>query len=187
MRIVAIGGAIAAVAATAAMAAGGATTGAAQATYGPVLEDFGPVYYNGPVDLVTPLDRDYKGLFEVADAPDEPDARSAAIETAARFLNMHAQAGVPRERLGAAVVLHGAAARYALSNAAYRERYEVDNPNLPLIDALRSVGARIVICGQSAAARGYAKEELAAPVELALSAMTAVKVLQDEGYQIVSF
>jgi len=168
-------------------AIGMSAQGRAQPTYGPVLVDFGPVYFNGEVDFATPLDRDYKGLFDVSEAGDDPGRSSSAIESAARFLNMHAQAGVARERLGAAVVLHGGAARYALSNTAYRERYEVDNPGLALIEALHAVGARIVICGQTAAARGYDKTELAAPVELALSAMTAVKVLQDEGYQLVSF
>lgn len=176
-----------AVAAWTGAAAKSVAMGAPQATYGPVLEDFGPVYYMGEVDFPTPLDSDFRALFDVSEAATEPDARSAAIETAARFLNMHAQAGVPRERLGAAIVLHGGAARYALSQEAYRQRYEVDNPNLPLIEALHAVGTRIVICGQTAAARGYAKDELAEPIELALSAMTATKVLQDEGYQIVSF
>lgn len=158
-----------------------------QATYGPVLEDFGPVYFNGEVDFATPTDRDYKAVFEVATAADDPDARSAAIESAARFLNMHAQVGVERDRLGAAVVLHGGASRYALSDEAYRSRYGTDNPNTALLRALRGVGARIVLCGQSAASRGIAAAELAETVELALSAMTAIKLLQDEGYQIVAF
>jgi intracellular sulfur oxidation DsrE/DsrF family protein len=168
----------------AAMAAGPASQ---EPTYGPVLEDFGPVYYMGAVDLATPLDVDFKALFDVSDAADEPEAGSPAITAAARFLNMHAQAGVPLERLGAAIVLHGGAARWALSHEAYRERYEIDNPNLPLIEALRAAGVRFAICGQTAAARGYTKDELAGPIELALSAMTAIKVLQDDGYQIVSF
>jgi intracellular sulfur oxidation DsrE/DsrF family protein len=177
---------VAGAASTAANVEGAAQAGA-PATYGPVLEEFGPVYFNGEVDFPTPLDRDFRGLFDVSAAADAVDAGSAAIESAARFLNMHAQAGVPRDRLGAAIVLHGAAARYALGDAAYRQRYDVDNPSLALIEALHEAGVRVVICGQTAAARGYAKDELAAPVELALSAMTAVKVLQDEGYQIVSF
>ena len=167
--------------------AGAATPSAPQATYGPVLEEFGPVYYMGPVDLTTPLDRDYKAVFDVGEAPDDVSARSPAIETVARFLNMHAQAGVPRERLGAALVLHGGAGKYALSHAAYRERYSIDNPNLELLEALESVGVRIVICGQTAAARGFGAAELATPVGMALSAMTANKLFQDEGYQIVSF
>ena len=168
-------------------AAGTMTGAGAQATYGPVLDEFGPVYFSGEVDFGTPLDRDFRALFDVSQPMEEVGARSTAIESAARFLNMHAQAGVPRERLGAAIVLHGGAARYALSNNAYRARYDVDNPSLELIEALRAVGARIVICGQTAAARGYARDELAAPIELALSAMTAIKVLQDDGYQIVTF
>jgi intracellular sulfur oxidation DsrE/DsrF family protein len=164
-----------------------ATVGAApQATFGPVLENYGPVYYMGPVDLPTPTDRDFRGLFDVAAAgPD--DTHSPAIETVARFLNMHAQAGVPRERLGAALVLHGGAGKYALTHAAYRERYGVDNPNLELIEELRGAGVEIVICGQTAGARGFARDQIADAVGVALSAMTAHKLFQDQGYQIVAF
>jgi len=183
----AVGCLIGGVASVAGLPAASAPPTLPQATYGPILDDFGPVYFNGEVDFATPTDRDYKAVFEVATAADEPDARSAAIESAARFLNMHAQAGVAPERLGAAVVLHGGAARYALSDEAYRSRYGTDNPNTALLRALRGVGTRIVLCGQSAASRGIAANELADTVELALSAMTAVKVLQDEGYQIVAF
>lgn len=168
-------------------ASAAATTGTTpQATYGPVLESYGPVYYMGPVDLPTPTDRDYKGLFDVAAAGDD-DTHSPAIETVARFLNMHAQAGVPRERLGAALVLHGGAGKYALTHAAYQERHGVDNPNLELIEALRGVGVEIIICGQTAGARGFARDEIAEAVGVALSAMTAHKLFQDQGYQIVAF
>ncbi len=77
MGLIALGVAITLGAWTAAGAATLAATGATQATYGPVLEEFGPVYFNGEVDFPTPLDRDFKAVFEVTEPMQENDARSA--------------------------------------------------------------------------------------------------------------
>jgi intracellular sulfur oxidation DsrE/DsrF family protein len=85
------------------------------------------------------------------------------------------------------MVLHGGAAKDALSNEAYRKRFGVDNPNLPLLEALVQAGARIYLCGQSAGSRGITKADMAAPVKLALSAMTAHLVLQMDGYHVNPF
>jgi len=66
---------------------------------------------------------------------------------------MHAQAGVPVENLHVACVFHGTAAKDVLTNEVYRERYGVDNPNEPLLEALAEAGAQMYLCGQSAFAR----------------------------------
>lgn len=154
---------------------------------GPVIDAFGPVYRVDHPDFVTPVDREYRVAFEVADAPEAVDQVNRRIETLARFLNMHAQAGVPAENMHLALVLHGGSGKYALSDAAYEQRYGVPNPNLELIDALHTAGVRVILCGQTAAARGFPREDLAPSVELALSAMTALVVLQADGYQLISF
>jgi intracellular sulfur oxidation DsrE/DsrF family protein len=84
-----------------------------------------------------------------------------------------------------AVVVHGASVRNILNNEAYRSRYRVDNPNLELVTRLHSAGVRIYVCGQSLAFGNVAKGELASPVEVALSAMTMLTVLQTEGYAVL--
>ena len=61
------------------------------------------------------------------------------------------------------------------------------NPNVALIDALREKGVRIIICGQSAAAYGVKKDDFYTGVELALSAMTAHALLQQDGYTVNPF
>ena len=154
---------------------------------GPRIERFGPVYDVPNPDFPTPVDRDYKVVFDVARAPAEADRLNPSIETLARFLNMHARAGVPEERLHVALVLHGAAGKYALDNDGYRSRFETDNPNLALLEDLADAGVRVILCGQTGASRGFDREELAAPVELALSAMTALITLQQDGYQLIAF
>lgn len=153
---------------------------------GPVIDGFGPVYAVPHPDFATPLNREYRVVFEVADAPAALDQVNPRIATLARFLNMHAQAGVPRENLHLALVLHGESGKYALNDAAYRRRYGVGNPNADLLRALHDAGVRVVLCGQTAAHRGLPADELAEPVELALSAMTALVVFQADGYQLIS-
>lgn len=157
------------------------------ATTGPVIAGYGPVYDVASPDFSTPLDLDYRLVFDVKTAPADTTAINPAIETLARFLNMHARAGVPRERMQLAMVLHGGAGKDALGHEAFRERYGHDNPNLELIESLAEAGVQIILCGQTAMHRGLPPERLAGPVQVALSAMTALTSLQAQGYALIAF
>jgi intracellular sulfur oxidation DsrE/DsrF family protein len=151
-------------------------------TPGPVIASHGPVFPVSP-DFDTPLDLDYRVAFDIAQTGGT-DGVSTSLNTVARFLNMHGRAGVPEAQLGAAVVVHGTAVMDVLSDEAYHARAGSTNPNGTLLRELLDAGVRVVVCGQSAASRGYNASELADGVELALSAMTAFVVLQNEGYLV---
>lgn len=157
------------------------------AARGPVIPDFGPVFDIPSPDLATPTDHTYRVVFDVTRAAEKPESVNPNIESLARFLNMHARAGVPTERMQLALVLHGAAGKDALDNEGYRKRFGVDNPNLPLLRALEGAGVRMYLCGQTAMSRGLARTELSPQVKVALSAMTALAVLQEQGYRLVAF
>ena len=88
---------------------------------------------------------------------------------------MHTAAGIPRENIQLAVVVHGQATNDLLTPEAYAARFDgAENPNAPLIVALASEGVRIIPCGQSAAGLGLDETaDLLPGVEVALSAMTA--------------
>lgn len=168
------------------------TAGALQAQQethrtGPLIHSAGPTYAVPDPDFATPLDMTYRVAFEVAAPPEAPDRVNPQLVTVARFLNMHARAGVPAKRLRVAVVVHGPAGRALLQDAAYRRLEGVANPNLPLLRELADAGARLILCGQTVAARGLPRDELAEPVEVALSAMTALLVLGERGYHLNPF
>lgn len=150
---------------------------------GPIIESAGAVFSVSP-DMPTPTDRDYKVAFEVATPAPSPDRMNQSINTVARFLNMHAQAGVPADRLSGAIVAHGAASFELLDDEAYRTRFGVDNPNGDLIRELIAAGQPVILCGQSAVSRGVPTDGLIPGVQVALSAMTAFLLLQDEGYRV---
>lgn len=154
---------------------------------GPIIEDFGAVFDIPEAEFSPPLDRPLRVVFEVAQSAPRPDGVNPRIETLARYLNMHARAGVPRENMELALVVHGSAAWEMASDDAYREQFGVSNPNLPLLEALRDEGVQLLLCGQSQRSRGIPADGLAAPVRLALSAMTALVDLQDRGYRLIAF
>ena len=150
---------------------------------GPMIRSGGAVFAVDP-DYATPTDREYKVAFEIAAPAPEPDRLNASINTVARFLNMHAQAGVPQDQLSGAIVAHGPASFELLDNEAYRARFGVGNPNAELLKELIAAGQPVILCGQSAASRGVPVEGLIPGVEVALSAMTAFLVLQGDGYRV---
>ncbi len=154
---------------------------------GPAIEAYGPVVPvpEGSFNLVP--GEHYRVAFDVSDAPEWPDGVNRSIESAARFLNMHARNGIRVQDLELAVVLHGSASAAALTDAAYQAHLGVENGSRALIEALSASGVKFYLCGQSAGFRGYNKDELLPQVQMAVSAMTAHVRLQQEGYRIIPF
>ncbi len=151
---------------------------------GPVIANMGP-YYDIPGGFNLQQDVHYRAVMDVADGPEDTAALNRGIESAARFLNMHAASGIAASDLELALVLHGGAARAALNNAAYRQRYQSDNPNDALLKALTEAGVMIYLCGQSARFSGFSASEIHPSITMALSAMTVLTRLQVEGWALL--
>jgi intracellular sulfur oxidation DsrE/DsrF family protein len=106
------------------------------------------------------------------------------LTTIARYLNVHARHGVPKERLLAAAVVHGTGWIAILNDSAYGARYGgKTNPSKRMVEELLASGVQLVLCGQTAGFRGVKREELLPGVQLGISAMTAFNVFQAQGYQ----
>ncbi len=158
-----------------------------QPAKGPIIADYGAVYDIPDPDFPADPRQMYLVVFDIAESPVAPSEVNPLINTPARFLNLHARAGVPPENMRVAAVLHGGAAKDALNDEAYRRRYNGDNPNTLLLRQLVEAGVDVYICGQSARGRGFGRDELAEPVQVALSAMTVLVTLQGEGYRMIRF
>lgn len=160
---------------------------AGEPALGPVVEGYGPVF-SVPADSYN-LDpaQHYKVVMDVGKGPDDPAELNRGIESAARFLNAHARHGIERGNLELAVVLHGAAARAALTEHAHLEYFKVSNGSKGLIESLAKAGVAVYLCGQTAAYYGYAADDLLSEVTVAVSAMTVHVRLQQEGYRAILF
>jgi intracellular sulfur oxidation DsrE/DsrF family protein len=145
-------------------------------TAGPVFEDYGPV---ADVDITMPVPEDsvFRHSFDVATRAKRGEL-NPTLASAARFINMHAKAGIDPDRIKVAVVAHGKAIHDVSAEAA---------GNAKLVAALIERGVKIYVCGQSAAYYDVATDDLLPGVEMALSAMTAHALLQQQGYTLNPF
>lgn len=154
---------------------------------GPIITGYGEVWRVENPDFKTYASKAYKVVFDIMNTSESPDKLNKSIETAARFLNMHAQSGVPLSNLDVALVIQNRASKDLLKNSEYKKRYVTDNPNEELIQKLLDAGVSIVFCGQSSISRNIPVSGTIDGVELALSAMTALIQLQDDGFQLIKF
>ncbi len=158
-----------------------------KAVVGNMIPEFGKTYEVPNPDFSTDTDRVFKVVFDVAKAPEDPSQRNKYIETIARFLNMHENAGVPVENLQVRMAIHGQASYGLLKNDAYKEKFGVDNPNIEMLEAIDKAGVAIILCGQTAGARNLSEERRLSLTQTALSAMTILIQSQQDGYQLIAF
>jgi len=150
-------------------------------TKGPVISGYGPVADIASAAPIPPQTV-FRVAFDVAEAGSAGEV-SRRLESAARFLNMHARAGVPLENIHVAIVVHGPAIRDLM----IEPRPGETNANGGLIAALVANGVDIFLCGQTAANAGLEPESLLPGVQLSLSAMTVHALLQQDGYTVNPF
>lgn len=148
---------------------------------GPVITGFGET---APVPTHTvSKDAKFNIAFDVTTAADTGKL-NRRFDSLARFINMHVAAGVKKENINLALVVHGTAIFDLLNNDSYQQKYSSDNANEALLQVLMENKVRVILCGQSAAARGIEINQLVKGTEVELSAMTAHALLQQNGYTL---
>ncbi len=153
---------------------------------GPVIPGFGKIA-DVVIEQPIPEGTVFRVRFDASKGA-APGALNRTLESAARFLNMHAANGVPEDNIHLAVVLHGKAAMDVTRAAYYGPHHDGKaNANAALVAALAAHGVRLYVCGQTAAYYGIRNEDLLPGATMALSAMTAHALLAREGYTLNPF
>lgn len=158
-----------------------------EATTGPVFNDVGPVYSIDNLDFIPDTSQHLQAIFDVDRKQTDPSKSNPIISSLHRYYNMHVRYGIRKEHIRLVAVLHGSSTKDALSTAAYKAKYGVDNPNIDLIKSLSELGAEVYLCGQSMSYNGYHKKDLLSEVKVAQSAMTVLTVYQMNNYALIKF
>lgn len=154
---------------------------------GTAIKDFGKFFPVENPSFKTNLTQNFKVVIDMQDASPKADELHPLLNTAARYLNMHTWAGIPLENLQVALVVHGGGSDAILTDEAYQAKHGMANPNTLLIEQLSQAGVQLILCGQTAGARGITDQNKNAHVQVALSALTALIQLQNQGYQLIEF
>lgn len=163
-----------------------ATAGETDFTKGPVFANMGQTA-SVDANMTIPRRAKFAIAFDTA-GPAEPGEINRTLNTAARFMNMHVRAGVPQKNIKLAVIVHGKASFDLTRADYYGGKYDgAKNVNAAAITALTDAGVRVILCGQTARYYGIDNADLLPGVEMALSAMTAHALLQQDGYTLNPF
>lgn len=127
----------------------------------------------------------YKLLMEVVlwsrDSAAQREINGGLAEVG-RLINLHIAAGVPKENIHVAIIIHGPALNVFLTNEAYQKKFKTDNPNLDILKQFSSLGIKMMACGQAMAYYNYDRKDMIPEVRTALSAKVILSSYQLKGY-----
>jgi|GEM_PF-446140 len=131
---------------------------------------------------------EYKLLFELTDA--NPDSIKSEIDgglgEVARVINLHIASGVPQNKITPVIVIHGSALFAVSTNEYYQKKFKKDNPSIKLINELKSIGTKFIICGQAMTFHEMKIEDFLPDVKLSLTAQTVLTHYQLKGFVLNS-
>ena len=160
------------------------TTVQAQDNLFPVIKGYGAIV---PVPFETEKPdpkSEYKLIYELSFRYDDKAKFYRGLDYAARIVNAHAYAGVPKENLQMVIVISSSATPLVINSEEYKKRFKADNPNTEVLDTLMAAGVKIVVCGQSMVKQDIVPNQVHKGISLAASRITATSDLLNKGYHI---
>ena len=125
----------------------------------------------------------YKIVFDLAGGPDTPDKVNPEWRGVAEFINTLAKYNVPASHRIIAVVFHQKSTPAILVNDEYRKRYNTDNPNIQLVQAMKKAGVDFRVCGQAVLGMKIDPKTIQPEIQLDLWAGMTIPNLMMRGYQ----
>ncbi|HJZ74914.1 MAG TPA: DsrE family protein [Vicinamibacterales bacterium] len=127
---------------------------------------------------------DYKVVFADGQDAKNPGDVNPMLPTIATYVNTLGKYGVPAEHRHIVIMFHQRTPDIdiVMTNEAYKERYNRDNPNIAIIHALKQAGVDIRVCGQGLIGRKIEASQVNPEVQIDLWAMTTLVNLQLKGY-----
>jgi DsrE/DsrF-like family. len=151
----------------------------------PTIEHFGKIHMLPNAAYKPDRKATYKIVFAVTKGAKSAGDVNPALDHVARTVNLYVASGVPLSHLKFVAIVYGPATPLALNDDAYRAKFGVANPNLPLIRALRHHGVDVAVCAQAVAEHHFAYDTIARSVTTALSGLTTVTTLEHQGYDLM--
>jgi intracellular sulfur oxidation DsrE/DsrF family protein len=153
----------------------------------PVIKDNGRAWPLPKAAVQPQKGRTYKALFDVSRPAPNPNEILPGLAHASRMINVFAALGVPPKNLKVVAVFHGPVGYAAMNNDVYRAKFNVDNPNIKVIEELKAAGVELLLCGQTLHELNFNEKDMLPELKLATSAMVVLVTYQNDGYALMPF
>ena len=152
----------------------------------PVIPGFGGVHPRPNLPVRPDPKVDYKIFVDLVSDDTNEKGQYHVLLRLARIVNIMAYAGVPSKHVHVVALLDGNKNGYAsLNEASFKKMFNKENPNLPILRALKKAGVRIMICSQALAHFDVPDDMIDKSVTVTLSGLTDMIVYGQKGYSFV--
>lgn len=148
----------------------------------PAVEGYGKIHYEADAAFKPVVGLSNKVVFKINHSDGAMTAPNTGLKRVARVVNLYIASGIPADQLQFVVSVNGKATPAMLDNTHFKQLYGTDNPNLKLISELNKIGVKVSVCDQAVAFHHYPKNWIDKSVIHALSSLTTVSTLQNQGY-----
>lgn len=148
----------------------------------PAIAKFGGVHPRTDVAVRPDPKVNYKIFADVVSDERNPAGQFDGLVRLARLVNLMAYAKVPPDHVHIVALLDGMSGWAAATNAVFQRQFHADNPNLPIVHALKKAGVTLLICSQALAEHGLPDDAVDPDVTITLSALTDPVVYGQKGY-----
>ena len=153
----------------------------------PIVQGFGGIFDAPHATEKPDPTQEYKVVIDVATGDENKSEPFMSLINIARLMNLHAMGGVSEQNMQVVAVLHKDALWAVLNHEAYREKFGVDNPHIPLFQELKRHGVKLFVCSQSLFKREVPYQLVTPEVEVATSMLTTMTTYQLKGYAALKF
>jgi len=148
----------------------------------PVIKNVGGVHPRPNLPVRPDPKVDYKIFVDIVSSERDPSVQFKGLKRLARLVNLMAYGKVPANHVHIIAVLDGESGYASAINAFYQKQFKSDNPNLPILHALKKAGVKLMICSQALAEHGMPDKIVDPDVTITLSALTDAVVYGQKGY-----
>jgi intracellular sulfur oxidation DsrE/DsrF family protein len=148
----------------------------------PVIPNIGGVHPRPNLPVRPDPKENYKIFVDIVSKERDPSGQFQGLKRLARLVNLMGYGKVPSNHVHIVALLDGQSGYAAAKNAFYEKQFKADNPNLPIVHALRKAGVKLMICSQALAENGIPDKIVDPDVTITLSALTDVVVYGQKGY-----
>ena len=153
---------------------------------GVILEKYGKVYASEKPSLNFENDKEYKVIFDIYKNFSKEDEVNPQLNTIIAYLETSTKQGVVKENMKVAVIFHGTATKNVLTNTAYRKLFDIDNPNIELIEKLKDADVELYVDRKSYFGNVYELKDKSPAIKMSYSALVTLTEYKNEGYQIIN-
>jgi intracellular sulfur oxidation DsrE/DsrF family protein len=153
----------------------------------PEIDTYGGVFQIPEAEQLVDPNKKHKIVFDITAAAKNPTKdMNPGFESVARLINLYGLAGVKKENLELAVVIHFEATPTILSDESFMTEYKEKNPNTEVINKLGENGVKFYVCGQSLRMRKLVDYKKNSHIRVAYGALLALSHFQSQGYSLLT-